>query len=175
MSQCLYVCILTHLKNPFTYIFHIHFEVLSIDEILDNNQEVQQFDSDDTPLITSYLQPVEGLPDQELFDDDDYEVESGNDLDDLFLQKRGDMWKFRSGKRAKMNDWKFRGGKRADLWKFRGGKRADLWKFRGGKRADLWKFRGGKRADLWKFRGGKRSDYGKYSRSLQNAISLISQ
>jgi len=135
--------------------------VLSIDEILDNNQEVQQFDSDDPPLITSYLQPVEGLPDQELFDDDDYEVESGNDLDDMLLQKRGDMWKFRSGKRAKMNDWKFRGGKRADLWKFRGGKRADLWKFRGGKRADLWKFRGGKRADLWKFRGGKRSDYGK--------------
>ena len=91
----------------------------------------------------------------------------------MLLQKRGDMWKFRSGKRAKMSDWKFRGGKRADLWKFRGGKRADLWKFRGGKRADLWKFRGGKRADLWKFRGGKRSDYGKYSRSLQNAISLI--
>lgn len=140
--------------------------VLSIDEILDNNQEVQQFDSDDppnplTPLISSYLQPVEGIPDQELFDGDDYEEASGNDLDDMLLQKRGDMWKFRSGKRAKMSDWKFRGGKRADLWKFRGGKRADLWKFRGGKRADLWKFRGGKRADLWKFRGGKRSDYGK--------------
>ena len=64
-----------------------------------------------------------------MYDDDDYEVESGNDLDDLLLQKRGDMWKFRSGKRAKMSDWKFRGGKRADLWKFRGGKRSDYGKY----------------------------------------------
>ena len=67
------------------------------------------------------------------------------DLDDMSLEKRGDMWKFRSGKRGDL--WKFRGGKRGNQWKFRGGKRGEtLWKFRGGKRADLWKFRGGKRA-----------------------------
>jgi len=58
--------------------------------------------------------------------------------------------------------------KRGDMWKFRGGKRGDpMWKFRGGKRDKLWKLRTGKRSDdvtdifkrdaMWKLRGGKRS------------------
>ena len=115
------------------------------------------------PLLTAYLEEIQHVPTDD--DIDEYSPEPTDDLEFIEPEKRGgDMWKFRSGKRA--GNWKFRGGKRENLWKFRGGKRADLWKFRGGKRADLWKFRGGKRADLWKFRGGKRMDYGKYLKYL---------
>jgi len=135
--------------------------VFSSDEVFNELDEHQ---------VTSLLDPmylyyVDGSPysseeDLEVSDDNDPEPVA-MDVDDMPLEKRGDMWKFRSGKRGEL--WKFRGGKRDNLWKFRGGKRADtLWKFRGGKRADLWKFRGGKRSpngkreSLWKLRGGKR-------------------
>ena len=96
-----------------------------------------------------YLYYLDGAQDSSeeewpVIEEDDQESDA-SDLDDMSLEKRGDMWKFRSGKRGDL--WKFRGGKRGNQWKFRGGKRGEtLWKFRGGKRADLWKFRGGKRA-----------------------------
>jgi len=116
------------------------------------------------PFYWYYLEGLQDSSDEDLHPNDEYDLEprsSDDDVEDMQLEKRGGMWKFRSGKRGG-DLWKFRGGKRDNLWKFRGGKRAALWKFRGGKRADLWKFRGGKRDDygkresLWKLRGGKR-------------------
>ena len=73
-----------------------------------------------------YLYYVDGSP-YSLEEDWPINDENGpepatEDLDDMPLEKRGDMWKFRSGKRGEL--WKFRGGKRDNLWKFRGGKRS---------------------------------------------------
>merc|ERR1719322_673181 len=100
-----------------------------------------------------YLYYLDGAQDSSeeewpVIEEDDQESDVA-DLDDMSLEKRGDMWKFRSGKRGDL--WKFRGGKRGNQWKFRGGKRAP-----NGKRESLWKLRGGKRAGatLWKFRSG---------------------
>jgi len=130
----------------------------STDELV-NETEDKQVPILLDPLYNYYLEDLQGSSDEDLLPNDEYELgpRSSEDLEDMPLEKRGGMWKFRSGKRGG-ELWKFRGGKRDNLWKFRGGKRADsLWKFRGGKRgADLWKFRGGKRESLWKLRGGKR-------------------
>lgn len=133
----------------------------SADETLNEVEENQDPALLD-PHYFYYLEGLQGLSDEDLPSDEyQLEPESTEDLENMQLEKREGMWKFRGGKRGG-DLWKFRGGKRDSLWKFRGGKRAALWKFRGGKRADLWKFRGGKRSDygkrqsLWKLRGGKR-------------------
>jgi len=92
-------------------------------------------------------------------------------------KRGGDLWKFRSGKRAPGSAvWKLRSGKRSDE-EFDSEakidspmpveiKRGDMWKFRSGKRSDE-EFDSEseidspmpveiKRSDLWKFRSGKR-------------------
>jgi len=146
-----------------SFILLLSNSVFSTNEVFAESEE-HQIPSLLDPMYLYYLDGAQDSSEEEwpVIEEDDQESDA-SDLDDMSLEKRGDMWKFRSGKRGDL--WKFRGGKRGNQWKFRGGKRGEtLWKFRGGKRADLWKFRGGKRAltngkreSLWKLRGGKRA------------------
>ena len=125
--------------------WHKFLLVFSTNEVFAESEE-HQIPSLLDPMYLYYLDGAQDSSEEEwpVIEEDDQESDVA-DLDDMSLEKRGDMWKFRSGKRGDL--WKFRGGKRGNQWKFRGGKRGEtLWKFRGGKRADLWKFRGGKRA-----------------------------
>merc|ERR1719334_771926 len=69
-----------------------------------------------------YLYYLDGAQDSSeeewpVIEEDDQESDVA-DLDDMSLEKRADLWKFRGGKRALTN------GKRESLWKLRGGKRA---------------------------------------------------